>query len=122
MKILLHPVSSKNILQLSILTSALTLAGCTLRQSYPETQIRGYIHGQPFTVEAPKDCTLTGFDAFADTNGSVHVHIDQLKASLNPTNIQNAAEGQSAIVTATGQVISQTFDQAFKAATQSVSR
>src|SRR5580704_269786 len=80
----------------AVLCAALAFAGgCTLRQSYPETQIRGYINGQPFAVNAPKDSTLTGFDAVAETNGAIHVHIDSLQSSLNPTNLLNAASGQA---------------------------
>jgi hypothetical protein len=86
---------------------ALALTGCTLRQSYPETEIRGYINGQPFAVHAPKDSTLVGFDAIAETNGAVHVHIDSLQCSLNPTNLNAAASGQAAIVTALGQALNQ---------------
>jgi hypothetical protein len=100
---------------------ALALAGCTLRQSYPETEIRGYINGEPFAVHAPKDSTLTGFDAIAETNGSVHVHIDSLQCSLNPTNLTAAASGQAAIVTALGQALNQAVQtggaMALKAAT-----
>jgi hypothetical protein len=99
----------------------IALAGCTLRQSYPETQIRGYINGQPFSVQAPKDATLTGFDAMSQTNGSIHVHIDSLQASMNATNLATAANGQAAIVTATAQAINQaiqtTTAAAVKAAT-----
>src|ERR1700758_4906484 len=86
----------------------ITLApGCMLRQAYPETQIRGYINGQPFAVNAPKDSTLTGFDAIAETNGAVHVHIDSLQCSLNPTNLATAASGQAAIISALSQALNQ---------------
>ncbi|MDB6020627.1 MAG: hypothetical protein JWQ04_484 [Pedosphaera sp.] len=94
------------------LAGLLATAGCSLRQAYPETQIRGYINGQPFSVQAPKDSSLTGFDAMAETNGTIHVHIDSLQSSLNPTNLANAANGQAAIVTATGQVINQAIQTA----------
>ena len=90
----------------------LLAGGCTLRQAYPETQIRGYINGQPFSVNAPKDSNLAGFDAIAETNGTIHVHIDSLQCSLNATNLANAASGQAAIVTATGQVINQAISTA----------
>jgi hypothetical protein len=102
---------------LAAIVLALAVAGgCTLRESYPQTQIRGYINGQPFSVQAPKDSNLTGFDATASTNGSIHVHIDSLQASLNPTNLANVANGQAAIITATGQAINQAFSTAAAAA------
>jgi K+-transporting ATPase c subunit len=101
---------------LACATALVLASGCSLRQSYPETQITGYINGQPFSINAPKDVTLTGFDAIAGTNGEVHVHIDSLKSQMNPTNLASAAEGQAAIVTATGQVINQAINQAAAAA------
>ena len=100
---------------IAVFTTAALLfgtTGCSLRQAYPETEIRGYINGQPFSVRAPKDANLTGFDAVTATNGSVHVHIDSLQASLNATNLANAASGQAAIVTATGQVINEAVQTA----------
>ncbi len=97
-------------------TALLAAAGCSLRQSYPQTQITGYINGKPFSINAPKDVTLAGFDAIASTNGEIHIHIDTLKSQMNPTNLASAAEGQAAIVAATGQVINQAITQAVNVA------
>jgi hypothetical protein len=108
-----HP-SSK--LAHALAAAALLAGGCTLRQSYPQTQIRGYINGQPFSINAPKDSTLAGFDASAETNGAVHVHIDSLQSALNPTNLANAANGQAAIITATAQAINTGIQTATAAA------
>ena len=104
------PNSALRTLRSALLLVSLT--GCTLRQSYPETQIRGYINGQPFSLHAPKDTTLTGFDALTQTNGAIHIHIDNIQSSLNPTNPTNVANGQAAIVTATAQAINQAFQTA----------
>jgi hypothetical protein len=79
----------------SVALTLLLACGCSLQQSYPQTQIRGYINGQPFSISAPKDATLAGFDALTTTNGAIHIHIDTLQCSLNPTNLANAAEGQA---------------------------
>ena len=103
------PRSALRILPFVLLAFA---SGCALRQDYPETQIRGYINGQPFSVNAPKDSNLAGFDAIAETNGAIHVHIDSLQCSLNPTNLAAAATGQAAIVTATATAISQAMQNA----------
>ena len=108
---------SSNIKNGALGVAALLLAGgCTLRESYPATQIHGYINGQPFSIEAPKDSTLTGFDATADTNGAIHVHIDSLQSALNSTNLANAANGQAAIINATAQAINQAVVTAASAA------
>jgi hypothetical protein len=105
---------------LSIVTGVAVLtAGCTLRQAYPETEISGYLNGQPFTIHAPKDSTLAGLDVVADTNGSIHVHIEHLQCSLNPTNLASAADGQAAIVNATGDAVNKAFSQALEAAAKS---
>jgi hypothetical protein len=103
-------------LRLLGLGALLLAGGCTLRESYPATQIRGYINGEPFSVSAPKDSTLAGFDATAATNGAIHVHIDSLQSALNPTNLANAANGQAAIITATAQAINQAIVTAGAAA------
>jgi len=100
----------------ALLLAAAATGGCTLRQAYPETQIHGFINGQPFTIQAPKDSTLIGFDASAQTNGTIHVHIDSLQAALNPTNLANAANGQAAIINATAQAVNQAFATAAAAA------
>jgi hypothetical protein len=107
---------------MSLLCAVLVLAcaGCSLRRAYPETEIRGYINGQPFSIRAPKDASLTGFEASTATNGTVHVHIDSLQATLNATNLANAANGQAAIVTATGQAINQAIQTAAGAALKAV--
>ncbi len=117
-----HP-TLKNSAPLTLSLAALALVaggGCSLRQAYPETQIRGYINGQPFSVNAPKDSNLTGFDATTATNGAIHVHIDSLQSSLNPTNLANAANGQAAIITATAEAINQGIQTATAAAAKAV--
>ena len=106
------PAAFARNLRLGTAALLLATAGCTLRQAYPQTEIRGYINGQPFSVRAPKDANLTGFDAVAGTNGQVHVHIDSLQASLNATNLANAGNAQAAIVTATGAAINQAIQTA----------
>ena len=110
------PLSALRAGMFAILALGLLASGCTLRGSYPATQIRGYINGQPFSVQAPKDATLMGFDAVASTNGAVHVHIDSLQASLNSTNLATAGVAQAAIITATAQAINQAFATAATAA------
>ncbi len=101
------------------LAAILLAGGCSLRQSYPETRISGYLHGQPFSIHAPKDSTLAGLDVIAETNGTIHVHVEHLECALNPTNLAGAANGQAAIVSATGAVISQAVSQAVRAAAKS---
>src|ERR1700742_3100029 len=109
-----HPEKSERSRFLILLAGVALCAanGCSLRQAYPETQIRGYINGQPFSIQAPKDATLTGFDATTATNGAIHVHIDALQASHNPPNPANAPKGQAAIIPATAAAINQAMSTA----------
>lgn len=91
-----------------ILVPLLALAGCTLNQAYPKTEVKGYIGGQPFSFAAPKDYDVEGFDASMDTNGSLHIHVSKLTASLSVTNLNAVANGQSQIMTATASAIQST--------------
>lgn len=99
-----------------ILFAPFLFAGCTLRQAYPQTHISGYIAGKPFTIDAPKDSTLTGFKAVADTNGTISVEIASLATSLNPTNVAAVASGQAELVTANGNAIVNVLNASAQAA------
>ena len=87
----------------AVIVAALALAGCV---ATPHTTIEGTIAGKPFLVKAPKDGDLTGFDLTADTNGSVHVHIDHLTVKMNPDVIGQTGAAQTALIKATGEAIS----------------
>ncbi len=101
-------------LALGALALALAGGGCTHTEPVISRRRRfaEYINGQPFSVQAPKDSNLAGFDAVAETNGAIHVHIDSLQSSLNPTNLANAGVAQAAIITATAQAINQALQTA----------
>ena len=82
--------------------AAFALGGCVLT---PHTTIQGTLNGSPFTVKAPKDGDLTGFDLMADTNGVVRVHIDHLAVKMNPDVISQTGIAQTAIIKATGDAV-----------------
>jgi hypothetical protein len=92
---------------------ALALSGCV---STPHTTIEGTLNGSPFVVKAPKDGDLTGFDLMAETNGSVHVHIDHLAVKMNPDVIGQTGAAQTAIIAATGEAASNITQAAVTAA------
>ncbi len=89
------------------------LSGCL---STPHTTIEGTLNGSPFVVKAPKDGDLTGFDLTAETNGSVHVHIDHLAVKMNPDVIGQTGAAQTAIIAATGEAASNITQAAVTAA------
>ena len=95
------------------LAGALALSGCV---STPHTTIEGTLNGSPFVIEAPKDGDLTGFDLTAETNGSVHVHIDHLAVKMNPDVIGQTGAAQTAIIAATGEAASNITQAAVTAA------
>jgi hypothetical protein len=82
--------------------AAFALTGCVLT---PHTTIQGTLNGSPFTVKAPKDGDLTGFDLVADTNGVIRVHIDHLAVKMNPDVISQTGIAQTAIIKATGDAV-----------------
>jgi len=105
---LIYGQSSKTISHLSsrlwpLALAAVALTGCV---ATPHTTIEGRINGSPFLVKAPKDGDLTGFDLTADTNGTVHVHIDHLTVKMNPDVISQTGTAQTAIIKATGDAVS----------------
>ena len=91
-----------------LLALALALASCVAGGcvATPHTTIQGTINGSPFTILAPKDGDLTGFELTATTNGAVHVHIDHLTVKMNPDVIGQTGAAQTAIIKATGDAVS----------------
>lgn len=77
-------------------------SGCV---AVPHTTVTGTISGQPFKIVSPKDSDLSGLD-ISVSNGMVRVHIDALKARMNPDVIGTAAAGQAQIIQATAAAIS----------------
>jgi len=84
---------------------ALLGAGCSLNSSMPKTTISGSVGGEPFSISTPKDSSLTGLNVSASTNGTVTVHIDQLTATLSPTNVAAAGTAEAQIISATSDAI-----------------
>jgi hypothetical protein len=98
-------LAANRILKSGIFCVALSLMALTGCVATPHTTIEGAIGGKPFLVKAPKDGDLTGFDLTAETNGSVHVHIDRLTVKMNPDVISQTGVAQTAIIKATGDAI-----------------
>lgn len=86
----------------SLIVLAFLCAGCL---SVPHTTIEGSIGGQPFSLKAPKDGDLKGFDLTAETNGTVHLHIDSLAVKMNPDVISQTGAAQTAVIKATGEAV-----------------
>lgn len=96
----------------AIYLSILLITGCV---AVPKTKISGSLGGQPFTLEAPKDGDLQGLELSAETNGSVHMHIDHLTVKMNPDVISQTASGQVQIINATGDVVAKGISAAIQA-------
>jgi hypothetical protein len=73
------------------------LTGC-IGTMVPKTEIKGAIGGQPFSLTSPKDSELLGLEIKADTNGTVAIKIQSLKATMNPAIITTTAEGQALLI------------------------
>jgi len=104
----------KVILTLAVLgVVAVGLTACnTLNDQTPHTTIKGTIAGQPFSIENPKDTILNGLLVTADPSGAASISISNLSTVMKPENIQATGDAESKIVTATGQVVHQTINDA----------
>jgi len=72
------------------------------------------------SLSNPKDTIILKFQATINTNGTSTVAWDSLSTVMNPTNISNAANGEAAIITATGQVINNAVSAAAASAAQAI--
>ena len=90
----------------------------SLNHDYPKTEITGYLAGHPFSFEAPKDYEMRGFDISVDTNDTIHIHVDELTATLSVTNINAVANGQAQIITATANAVNQAVQNGLNVAAQ----
>ena len=77
---------------------AILASGCgsleTLNANTPHTTIKGFVAGQPFSIENPKDTILEGLDVTAGTNGTACIHIGKLSTVMNVANTAATAEAQ----------------------------
>lgn len=69
------------------LLGALACAGCA-NLMVPKTEIKGNIGGHDWSLSSPKDSELTGLQITAETNGSMSIVIQGLKARMSPEVIQ----------------------------------
>lgn len=92
-------------------------SGCAAFQpAVPTTKINGSIGGQSFTLENPKNTTLSNLSVSVSSNGTANLTIGSL-TSVNDSNVITAADaGQAAIVSATGAAITQGIQSAASAA------
>jgi hypothetical protein len=99
-------MKSKLSILLTTLLCTIGMAGCALFQSpVPTTKIKGSIGGQSFSLENPKNTTLSNLSVTVSSNGSAALTIGSV-TSVNDSNVIDAAyAGQAAIVAATGTAI-----------------
>jgi hypothetical protein len=73
-----------------------------MRDQVPRTAIAGTIAGQPFTIEAPKDCELQNLEVVAAADGTVKIKVESLVTRMNPEVITTTADGLAKQITAAG--------------------
>jgi len=101
-------MKTNRILSVALLVgAALALAGCSLNQQIPKTDLSINPVTHEVKLSNPKNTVITKFSATVDTNGTSTVSFDSLSTVMDETNVVNTGNAEAAIVTATGTVIQQ---------------
>lgn len=83
--------------------------GCV---NVPKTLISGDMNTGKFSISAPKDGTLEGFQLTRLTNGAIQITVQRHTVRMNPDVIQQTAAGQAQLIQATGQTVGQALGEA----------
>ena len=102
----------KNITVLASLTAVL-LTGCV---NVPRTLISGDMSKGTFSIAAPKDGTLEGFQLVRMTNGAIQISVQRHSVRMNPDVIAQTAAGQAQIIHATAQGVGAAIGEAMRQA------
>lgn len=79
-----------------LLLIPLVLTGC-IGQTVPKTSISGTMLGQPYSLNCPKDVTITNLEITASSN-MVSVKIQGLSSKMNPDIITTTGDAQSKLI------------------------
>jgi len=89
--------------------------GCTsVSQAVPKTKIRGDLKSGKFSVEAPKNASINGFELSYSTN-ETRIKFTEYKAEMDPNVVEQSGKAQAAIITATSQAIQAATEKAVEA-------
>jgi hypothetical protein len=87
-------------------------AGCTsVSQAVPKTKIRGDLKSGKFSVEAPKNASINGFELSYSTN-ETRIKFTEYKAEMDPNVVEQSGKAQAAIITATSAAIQAATEKA----------
>ena len=87
-------------------------AGCTsLSQAVPKTRISGDLKSGRFSVEAPKNAAINGFELSYSTN-ETRIKFTEYKAEMDPNVVEQSGKAQAAIIAATSQAIQAATEKA----------
>jgi starvation-inducible outer membrane lipoprotein len=105
-------MSMKNSISVFIFSfSMCLLTGCI---HVPQTLIKGDMNKGTFSIAAPKDGTLEGFQLVRLTNGTLQITVQRHTVRMNPDVIQQTAAGQAQIIQATAQGVGAALGEALK--------
>ncbi|HEY1170248.1 MAG TPA: hypothetical protein VGH19_02655 [Verrucomicrobiae bacterium] len=89
--------------------------GCTsVSQAVPKTRISGDLKSGKFSVEAPKNASINGFELSYSTN-ETRIKFTEYKAEMDPNVVEQSGKAQAAIITATSQAIQAATEKAVEA-------
>ena len=96
----------------AVLCGCTGVAGCTsLSQAVPKTKISGDLKSGKFSVEAPKNASINGFELSYSTN-ETRIKFTEYKAEMDPNVVEQSGKAQAAIITATSQAIQAATEKA----------
>ncbi len=84
-----------------VLAAGVLLTGCMgISQSVPKTKISGDLKSGRFSIQAPKNASINGFELSYSTN-ETRIKFTEYKAEMDPNVVEQSGKAQAAIIAAT---------------------
>ena len=94
------------------MVAGLLLTGCMgISQSVPKTKISGDLKSGRFSIQAPKNASINGFELSYSTN-ETRIRFTEYKAEMDPNVVEQSGKAQASIIAATSQAIQAATEKA----------
>jgi len=98
-----------------VVAAGVFLTGCMgISQSVPKTKISGDLKSGRFSIQAPKNASINGFELSYSTN-ETRIKFTEYKAEMDPNVVEQSGKAQAAIIAATSQAIQTATEKAVEA-------
>jgi hypothetical protein len=105
----------KTVIKIVVGVSAIALTGCSMFVKVPSTTIKVNAKDGSIAFTSPKDGVISNLNITVSTNGTFTATVGSWNYLLNPTNIVDSANGQVAIINASGNAIANGINAAASA-------